>query len=83
MDFFPNFDEQRDAVFSLKIMSELLKKTEENPQYWKWVMIALHSSLQGFMVLVLKGSDNLAIMEDGKGRWWGTRKAWFEYFFRK
>ena len=59
MDFYASFDEQRDAVFSLQLVSELLEKTEANPQYWKWVIIALHSSLQGFMVLALKGSDGL------------------------
>jgi hypothetical protein len=65
MDFYASFDEQRDAVFSLQMVSELLKKTEEDLQYWKWVIIALHSALQGFMVLALKGSDGLGVIQEG------------------
>jgi hypothetical protein len=66
MDLLPSFDELTDAAFSLQMVQELLPKAQEDAQYWKWVIVALHNSLQGFMVLALKRSSSLNIMQDGK-----------------
>jgi hypothetical protein len=67
MKIFLKFDEQQDAVFSLRMLNELLEKIPQDDQYWKWVIIALHSALQGFMVLACQGPDKLAIISDYKG----------------
>ena len=76
MHRFLRFDERQDAVFSLRFFRELLPKVRDNPQYWKWVMVALHSALQGFMVLALQGSDKLPIISDYKK----ARHIWAQYF---
>jgi len=55
-------DEQKDALCSLQLVSEQLPKVLDNPLNWKWVIIALHNALQGFMVLALKGSDSLNVL---------------------
>jgi hypothetical protein len=50
-----------EAVLSLEMVSETLPKVFDNIHYWKWVLIALHNALQGYMVLALArcGSFNI------------------------
>jgi len=69
------FDECKDAVLSLHLLRELLPKVRDEERYWKWVMISLHSGLQGFMVLLLQGSDKLEIMSDNK-----STKSFIHYY---
>lgn len=57
-------DETLDAVTSLELVGELLPKTVEKPHYWKWVVIALHNALQGYMVLALRGSDSFHVLSE-------------------
>jgi hypothetical protein len=61
-DLWLSTDEGLEAVFSLEMVSECLPKVSENIYYWKWVLIALHNALQGFMVLALRGSDSLNVL---------------------
>lgn len=44
-------DEALEAVLSLEMVRDQLLKVEQNLHYWKWVIIALHNALQGYMVL--------------------------------
>jgi len=53
----------KDAVFSLKIVNEMLTKVREDSLYWKWVFIALHNSLQGFVVTCLCPVNDFAVMQ--------------------
>lgn len=57
-------DELTDAVFSLRLLSELLDKVESENLYWKWILIVLHNSLQSFMVAALQHSGRAAIAAD-------------------
>ena len=44
------------------MVSECLPKVLDNIYYWKWVLIALHNALQGYMVLALGGSGSPNIL---------------------
>jgi hypothetical protein len=46
-------DELKDAVFSLRIVSQFLDRAESDPLYWKWIVIILHNALQSLMVSIL------------------------------
>jgi hypothetical protein len=89
-------NELKDAVFSLKIVNEMLSKVREDSDYWKWVFIALHNSLQGFMVTSLCPVNDFAVMQPTpeprkcsiageccvkQRRPWGSREEW-EAFLR-
>jgi len=84
-------NELKDAVFSLKIVNEMLTKVREDSLYWKWVFIALHNSLQGFMVTCLCPFNDFAVMQPApkppkcsvtggccvkQERPWGSREEW-------
>jgi hypothetical protein len=53
-------DEQ--AVGALKIVAEMLPQTIEEPYRWKWVVVALHDALYGFMGLALRRSDGAQLL---------------------
>jgi hypothetical protein len=55
-------DETVEAVTSLEMVSETLPKVIDDVRYWKWVLIALHNALQGYMVLALKGTDSFNVL---------------------
>lgn len=57
-------DTLHDAVFSLRMTAECLDKVAEDSRYWKWVIIALHNSLQGFMVNALRLVDDSAVLAE-------------------
>ena len=59
-------NELKDAVFSLRVVAECLAKVKEESHYWKWVIIALHNSLQGFMVSALCQVNQFPIMESAR-----------------
>jgi len=61
-DLWLSTDEALEAVVSLEMVSHTLPKVIENLHYWKWVLIALHNALQGYMVLALKGPDSLNVL---------------------
>jgi len=46
-------DELKDAVFSLRIVNDLLERVRSDPFFWKWIVIILHNALQTLMVAVL------------------------------
>ncbi len=76
MDISLFFDEDKDAVFGLEFVRELLQKVPENSQYWKWVFIALHNSLQGFMVLALIHPDRPDVLSERGIRRQRHKESW-------
>lgn len=83
------YDEKLDAISSLEILTEMLPRVISIPHYWKWVVLSLHSALQGFMVLALQRTDALgALTEETKRAWLEayesgtvpTKRARLEYF---
>lgn len=59
-----------EAFKSLRMAGSFLAKTQDDRYYWKWMLVALHNSLQGFMACALKGEDGLAPMKDRVAQKW-------------
>jgi hypothetical protein len=61
-----DIDEFHEAVLALDLMSEQLSKIVKSgdPYFWPWVIVALHNAIQGFMVLALRGTNNLAVLTE-------------------
>ena len=55
-------DDLTEAIKSLEMVGKLLPDLLHDVYIWKWVIHALHSSFQGFMVAALKGSSGLAVL---------------------
>lgn len=63
-------DEYREAVEGLVMTVDQLLHTRENPYRWKWVIVTLHSTLQGFMVLALADSAGVnALSAKSRAEW--------------
>jgi hypothetical protein len=63
MDAWLSTDEYLEAVLSLEMVTDTLPKVLDNIYYWKWVVIALHMALQGYMVLALKGTNSYNVLD--------------------
>jgi hypothetical protein len=74
-DLWLSTDEAAEAVLSLEMVSETLPKVLDNIHYWKWVLIALHNALQGYMVLALaRGSFNILTKKSAEKRMAAERR---------
>jgi hypothetical protein len=51
------FDEIEDVVVSVELVAYLAPILDAHPSYWKWIIVAAHSALQGAMVCVLAQVD--------------------------
>lgn len=59
-----------EAVADFEMFSEQLQRTINDRHRWKWAIIALHSGIQGMMVLALRGGNGLSVLrEEDKERW--------------
>jgi hypothetical protein len=63
-------NECEEAVFALEVVAEWLERAERDIGYWKWVILALHNAVQGFMVLALRGSNGLCPLKDDIAKKW-------------
>jgi hypothetical protein len=55
-------DSATECVDGLKFISFLLDTVLENANNWKWVIIALHNTVQNFMVITLRDSAGVNIL---------------------
>jgi hypothetical protein len=63
-------DEQQEAVVALEMVQEQLSKVVADLYAWRWVLIALHNALQGFMVLALQRSNRLPVLKKEHAELW-------------
>ena len=65
-------DESQEAVLALQLVSEQLAHLEStgNPHYWTWIIVGLHNALQGFMVLALRGRNNVNVLTEDCAKEW-------------
>ena len=63
-------DTHVDAVESLEKVAELLVHVPERTNEWKWVLIAAHSALQGFLVLALEQGNGLQTLKPSHTKKW-------------
>jgi|ERR1700674_1188907 len=54
---YARFTEESNALDYLEKTVSFIKTARNNPQDWKWVILAVHGALYGFMVSTLKGTD--------------------------
>lgn len=66
-------DELNEAILALDILSEYLVKVLDDTYYWKWSIISLHNSLQGFMVCALRGSNGINVLNNDSVKEWIER----------
>lgn len=63
-------NELNESVKALEIVAYFLPKVISENYFWKWIIIALHNAVQGFMVCALKGSNGLNVLKDNvKDKW--------------
>lgn len=63
-------DEREEAIRSLEWAAEQASQIGKDPYGWKWVLIALHNAVQGFLVLALwNGNGLLTLTEKGAAKW--------------
>ena len=79
------YDEEIDAICSLELLAEHLPKVITIPHQWKWVILSLHNSLQGFMVISLQGTNALNVLTKKSAKDWLERyeSGQFSYMPRK
>lgn len=63
-------DEHEEAVSALESVAEWLHRVERQLGHWRWVVLALHNAVQGFMVLALRGSNGLRPLRDDLAEAW-------------
>ena len=67
-------NEAQEAVLSLQMMSEQLDHLAKtgNKHCWTWIIIGLHTALNGFMVLALSGTNSLNVFPENCAKQWLT-----------
>ena len=63
-------DEYKEITYTLEILEYYTSKVKDDIYFWKWAILALHSALQGFMVIGLKDSAGLNILKDDIAEEW-------------
>lgn len=63
-------DESEEAVSALEAFTEWLTRVPEKTLHWRWVILTLHHSMQGFLVLALRGTHGLHTMRDSTAAKW-------------
>ena len=59
-----------ETVSALEAFADELRHLDQDLYRWKWGILALHSALQGMMVLALQGSHGLHVLrEEDAARW--------------
>ena len=56
-------DEFEETVSALEATAHEFDRVQADPYRWKWVILTLHSALQGMMVLALQGSNGLRVLK--------------------
>jgi len=63
-------DNESDIIVSLKIVNWSLQQVNNDSDYWKWVIIALHSAIQNAMIVALVSVNTaLVYSPDSFAKW--------------
>lgn len=68
-------DERQDVLASIRHCAMCLADTERSEGAWKWVVLSLHSALQGAMVCHLSGTAQVGALTSACARQWS---GWHE-----
>ena len=58
------FDEREDVLASTDLLAIAAPKLRKQPSYWKWMIIAAHSGLQGAMVCAIQDTSATNILDE-------------------
>ena len=51
-------DRRSDALLSLEMFGDCLKKAHENQIFWKWSIVSIHNALQAYVCMSLRGGSS-------------------------
>ena len=75
MSMYVHTDECQDVLASLEQCALSLAQVRRSERAWKWVILSLHSALQGAMVCHLSGTERLGALEKRSAtKWRGWNK---------
>jgi len=63
-DDYVDFNQYEDALASLELVALVAPLVRDKPQYWKWVIVGAHNSLQGAMVCAYADSTGTSVLEN-------------------
>lgn len=63
---FLSIDEKENAVDSLVMVAKFLESVDSDVYHWKWVVIALHNALYGFMICALYKANLSNVCENNR-----------------
>lgn len=63
-------DEYEEAVSAVEATADFAGTVVEDQYRWKWVLIAVHNAVQGFMVLALRRGSGLLVLHDDVAAQW-------------
>jgi hypothetical protein len=63
IDEYLHFDEIEDVLSSVDLLALVIPLADEQPNYWKWIIITAHAALQGAMVCALGATSSLPVLE--------------------
>ncbi len=61
-------NESTEVVADLELVSEHMAHDPADPIHAKWIILALHSALEGFMILALRGRNGLNLLTEASAR---------------
>lgn len=59
-----------ETVSAFETLSDELQRIPSDPYRWKWAILAMHSGLQGMMILALQGSHGLHVLKKDDAKRW-------------
>jgi hypothetical protein len=69
-------EEESEAADALEVAARFADEVVANGRMWRWVIIALHNAVQGFMVLSLRHGNGLAALtEESAAAWLAAYEA--------
>jgi hypothetical protein len=63
-------DDEEEAVNALEKFYQFILEANSDIYQWKWAIIALHNSIQAFMVKALKGSASFNVLRENDKQDW-------------
>lgn len=63
-------DEESEAADALKVAARFAEELVADARMWRWVIIALHNAVQGFMALSLRHGNGLAALTEESAAAW-------------
>jgi hypothetical protein len=80
MEHWIRTDEIEETSSALETTAEVLRRIPGDLYQWKWAILALHNTVQGFMVLALRGSHSLHVYRpEDAARWLEAHEKWGPY----